>query len=62
MGYWKAMGLFFLMYSIVEAIRGLLDLRNDKGKFDGVKLGIYITGFFIGGLWVFLLFIFFIGG
>ena len=62
MGYWKAMGLFFLVYSIVEAIRALLDLKANEKDTAVTKLIIYIVGFFIGGLWIFLLFKYFLGG
>lgn len=52
--YLKCVGIFFLAYSIIEAMKALLAVKDKKWS-DAHSIMSYITGWTIGGFWLFLL-------
>jgi len=54
MNFLKYIGIFFLVYSLIEVIIGMINIKNEKiSNIDA--LGGYLVGSVIGGLWLYLL-------
>ena len=53
--YLKCVGIFFLVHSIVVAIKWFREINEEKRITDAEKVLLYLIGWLTGGLWVFLL-------
>ena len=54
MQYLKCIWIFFLIYSSIECLVGMINMKNRKDS-DIVKMVGYLFGCLIGGFWLFLL-------